>query len=212
MKKTYLTDRQMAELVKEGNSIVSQSDFAKVKSIEKKYDIRLIYPKQANVQLWYNKIAELLQAEPSTSKFMVQQEEQKAYPLPVYRSDPKIISNYIKYLGIWDSEYVFLCSQRWDELQEFAVHRLGNLGVDTFGGATIYLKNGGDYYGHISKHGKKFCDPESLKQSSELKKTIDALFAGMETPEKMHTTNIIMEYVSTDMSSDEFHNALFAGR
>ena len=212
MKKTYLTERQIAELVKEGNSILTQSDFSKLHSIGKKYGIELIFGKQANVELWYNKIKELLSVEPRNGKFILAT-ERNHYPGFASSTNPECVKEYIKYLNIWDSEYVFLCSKKWDDLQTFATYHCGGFGIDTFGGATIYIKNGGDYYGHISKHGKKFCDPEALKRSTELKKTIDSLFKGMEAPEKMHIANIIMQYASTiDMNADDFHNALFAGQ
>lgn len=212
MKKTYLSERKIAELVKEGNSILTQSDFIKLHSIGKKYDTVLTFGKVANVELWYKKITEQLHAEPRNSKFIKALEE-RSYPGQANLSSPEIIRDYIKYLGVWDSEYVFLCSKKWDELQTFATYYCGNFGIDTFGGATIYIKNGGDYYGHISKHDKKHCDPDALKQSAELRKTIDAVFKGKETPEKMHIANIIMQYASSiDMNADEFHNALFAGQ
>jgi len=209
--KTFKTEAEIIDLVREGNSIVSPSDFSKLAKIGKKYETELIFGKVPNVQLWYSKIVEQLQAEPRNSKFIKQLEE-RTFPRQADINSPEVIQEYIKYLGIYESEYLFLCSKMWDELHRFSTHTLGSYGIDTTGGATIFLKNGGDYYGYISQYSKKHCEPSALKQSTELRKTIDAMFKGLETPEKLHLANVIQQYASGEMDADLFHNTLFAGQ
>lgn len=211
MRKTYLTERQIAEIVKQGNDILKSTDFAKLKAIGKKYGIELIYGKEANFKLWYNKVIEELKALPRDHVFHKDLEYIYS-PGFINILNPDYIKAYLKYAKVWETEYMFLLSPKWDELQTFATSYARDFGIDTFGGATIYIKNGGDYYSHISKHGKKFCDPEALKRSGELRKIIDSLFKGMEANEKMHVSNVIMQYASSEMNADEFHNALFAGQ
>ena len=208
--KTYKSEFEIVELVREGNSIVSSSDFSRLTKIGKKWGLQLAYDKLTNIQLWWGAVKAKYEALPADDAFKIRALNGLIPGLTAHQ-ETNIMLAYIKQLDLED-EYNFLCSKKWDDLQFFSTYTLGSHGIDTTGGATIFIKNGGDYYGYISQYSKKQCDPAALKRSADLKKTIDTIFKGLEPFEKLRVANLILQCASTDMDPDEFHNTLFSGQ
>jgi len=210
MKKTYLSDSQINELVQKGNSIISAEDFEKLHSIGKKYNIELVHGKMANLQLWasaLNKIMAALSKEDVFRKTI--EREGKWYSS---QSNGEILLRFIKHLGVWDSEYVFLNSSKFDILETFTEETMEKHSLETQGLENIFLKNSGDYYGCLSNYDKNHCDKAALMFSANLKSTLDTLFYNMPQTERISVGKMVLNYASNPMDTDQFHNTLYSGK
>jgi len=151
MLKSYLTDHQIAELVREANAICTQYDFARLKAITKKYGV--------------SQISHLLK-----------------------KADTQ-------------DEQIFLSDPKWTNLQSFC--KRISCPPNTF------IENGGDYFGFISKLGKKYADPDAIKQGVEIKQFVDYIFQGKSVGQKLDIANAIKVCITKQVSYDEFHNLIF---
>lgn len=213
MRKSYLTEERIAELVRWGQTILTESDFKKLEKIGRKYNIELIYTKQANLQLWWTKIIEKMDELPYGDKFRRVYDETRSWGFR--RENLEIIVAFFKYLDIYESEYLFLSSPKWNELNTFVCQYLGAEGVDSTGAESIFIKNKGDYYGYISQYAKKCADPESLKSTTILMKTLEGLTAGLSNTERGALAGVISQYLTAfdrPLDFDTLHNLLYKGQ
>lgn len=213
MKKTFLTEEQITNFVKRGNSILTSSDFKKLHLIAAKYKFTLTSSKQSNIQMWWNAISEKMNQLSPSDSFRIHYEQ--GLRVWQYRNvDNAIITAYMKHLKIYDSEYMLLASPKLDEIYTYVVCELGGAGVDTTGGAGIFINNSGDYYGYISKYGRKYCDPVALKASDKLMNTLESMSKDLTAAEKHNLSSVIQQYLtsSTPIESDTFHNLLYKGQ
>ncbi|MEI8049045.1 MAG: hypothetical protein WCI92_16805 [Bacteroidota bacterium] len=208
MRKTYLSESQINELVQKGNSILTAEEYSKLYSIGKKYNIELVHGKMANLQLWVSVIRSKMFALPKQDDFrMAMEKEGKWY---AGHSNGEIVLRYMKHMGIWDSEYVFLNSPKFDYLQVFTSETIQKYRLDTQGEENIFVKNGGDYFRILSRYDKSHCDKTTLDFSAHLQSTLDSLFHGMSENEKINVGQMALNYASTSMNSDQFHNTLYS--
>ena len=150
MKKTYLSDSQINELVQKGNSILSAEDFAKLHSIGKKYNFELVHGKMANLQLWVSALCKIMATLSKEDDFRKTIErEGKWYSS---QTNGEILLRFIKHLGVWDSEYVFLTSSKFDTFETFTEEIIEKHSLEISGLENIFLKNSGDYYACLSKY------------------------------------------------------------
>ena len=210
MKKTYLSDSQIKELVQKGISIVPPEEYSKLRSIGKKYNIELVHGKMANLQLWASALLKNMARLPKEDDFRnAVEREGKWYSS---QTNGQILLRYIKHLGVWESEYEFLNSPQFDDLQIFTSGIIEKFRLNTLGEEDIFVKNGGDYYGCLSKHDKSQCDKSALEFSAHLKSTLDALFINMPQAEKIKVGQMVLNYASSTMDTDQFHNTLYKGQ
>lgn len=209
--KTYNPDFEVVELVHLGNDICPPSDIRQLNKIGVKYDIDVTLGRLPVLQLWHTKIIELLKEEPRTGKFRLQTEATHA---PFYCSilNPNYINDYIKYLGVYESEYLFLASDKWHKLHQFSCSTLSDHNIESAFVYAKFIRSGGDYESYISQYSKKHCDPSALKQSAELRKAIDAIMTPIAPEQKHYVATLIFNYCTTQMDNDTFHNILFSGQ
>lgn len=210
MKKTYLTEIQITELVRIGNSILTSEDYSKLRFIGKKYNIELVHGKMANLQLWASAIRAKMFALPVNDDFRVAAEQNGKWNSQ--HTSGETILNFIKYIGVWDSEYVFLCNSKFDQLEQFTGDAFDKYGVDALRETNIFIKNSGDYYSHLSKKNILHCDTNALYLSAKLKDTLDSIFMDIPEAEKIIIGHTVLNYAKNYMDIDQFHNTLFAGQ
>jgi hypothetical protein len=210
MKKTYLSDSQIKQLVQRGISILPPEEYSKLRSIGNKYNIELVHGKMANLQLWASALLKNMAQLPKEDDFRSAVEREGKW----YSSqrNGEILLRYIKYLEIWDSEYEFLNSPRFDDLEVFTSETIEKFKLNTLGEENIFIKNGGDYYGCLSQYDKSQCDKSALEFSTHLKNTLDSLFINLPQAEKIKVGHMVLNHASNTMDTDQFHNTLYAGQ
>jgi hypothetical protein len=210
MKKTYLSDSQISELVQKGKSILTTEDYQKLHSISKKYNIELVNGKMANLQLWVSTLLKIMAALPKEDGFRnTIEREGKWYSS---QTNSEILLRFIRHLGVWDSEYEFLNNTKFDELEAFTSGIIKQYNLETHGWENVFVRNGGDYYGFLSQYDKIHCDEASLMFSANLKSTLDAIFYNMPQSEKISVGKMVLNYASNPMDTDQFHNTLYSGQ
>lgn len=204
--KRFITKKQLDELVESLNSVVSKSDCRQLSKIGEKYGLVLNQDRRTNLNLWWRKIVEMLEALPSSHKFRISLHERELWRPG--RFEPETIKEFIKHLRV-DDEYKLLCSKMWEDL-EFALYMVKHYNIPTIGLKT-FIELKGDVYDHFSQYTEAFADPAALKFSKQLKKEIDKMFEKITPEERQGAVNALLTYVNKglQMSEEEFHNEIF---
>jgi hypothetical protein len=194
--KTFLTEKQIVDFVKEGNRIVPAEDYKRLAKI----GLNLTGLREENARTYYEHHKAVMVTLPKTDLFRKEWDAERHSWM--YRmTNPEIMKAYMQAKGL-TAEWHFVSDKRWTQLHDFAIQ---------FGAtAKTFIANGGDYHGVISKLGKKYADKDAIRNSQLVKAAVDELFKGLDTKDRVKLTRRLTQYATKpEMSADDFNNLIY---